>query len=181
MLLKSQNYNIHYIPAEASHRRTKMVNSGIPTKQIIRKAILNIDPRPVRWFIHNNKITQHAPQHASTIRFLHVIPDAWLHYKAGTSKSIIFKPTPKVEKVCFMQPDLQFMPKVPFSSASPRNHTQNSQVLHVVVHFERSYTGHSVADWRNWICENLDCETANFNDNAALIPSRALMHFSALL
>ena len=89
-----------------------------------------------------------------TIRFLHVIPDAWLQHKAGATKSITFRPTVALEKVCYVQPDLQVMPKIP----------------HAVVHFERNNIGHSVPEWRNWLRENMDITTTVFSNTIALVP-----------
>ena len=87
-----------------------------------------------------------------------MIPNAWLQHKAGATKSITFRPTVALMRVCYVQPDLQVMPKIP----------------HAVVHFEQNYTGHLDKEWRNWLRENMDITTTVFSNTVALIPKPGL-------
>ena len=66
----------------------------------------------------------------------------------------MFRLTVALKKVCYVQPDLQVMPKKP----------------HAVVLFEQNYIRHSVPEWRNWLRENMDITTTIFSNTVALIP-----------
>ena len=168
--LKSPNYHVHFLPVNAVYWGTKTNYIGIPTEETIGGALCNVTPRPVAYYHHENKITHINPQKSHTIRFLHVIPDVWLQHKVGAAKSITFRPTATLEKVCYVQPDLQVMPKVTSSFSISKLLSHLPQIPHAVVHFERNYIGHSVQEWRNWLRENLDVTTTVFSNTVALIP-----------
>ena len=83
---------------------------------------------------------------------------------------ITFRPTVTPEKVCYVQPDLQVMPKVTSLFISKKLLSHSPQIPHAIVHFEQNYIGHSVQEWRNWLRENMDITTIVFSNTVALIP-----------
>ena len=150
--LKSPNYHVHFLPVNAVYWDTKTNYIGIPTEETIRGALCDVTLRPVAYYHHENKLTHINPQKSHTIRFLHVIPDAWLQHKVGATKSITFRPTVTLEKVCYVQPDLKVMPKVTSLSISKKLLSHSTQIPHAVVHFRVQFVGRGVVHCVSGCC-----------------------------